>query len=338
MVLPVFLLFFSFSLLFLFGRREQNAKKLSWLLAFIWLMLTLIATFRSEDMPDIEAYLWFWDGWGSERFEIGFATITDVLRTFTTNKYWFLFVFAALSIGLKITAICRISPLIWASLLIYMGNFFILHDMIQMRCAVASGLLLHALYYLCNHRLKYFFIITGIAILFHYSAIVALPLYFLNIEKCNKWFYICLILISYFFIGITPLLGRIIQYIPIEGIKLLWFSYEDTIGEKLNVFNSIHLLRILVCFFLLSRIEGVAALNKYAILLVKIYAISLTLFVVLSDMPTAAIRISEFYQIVEILLVPMLMYAIKIKVFSRMSVFMISAFFLFYNICINEYL
>ena len=152
MILPVFSLFFLFSLLFLSGKCKDNRKTLYVILLFIWLVLALIATFRPFDMPDRENYIDIWYGNGTERYEIGFTTIVDLLQIFTKNEYAFLFVFAALSIALKMIAIYRITSFIWASLLIYTANIFILHDMIQIRCAIASGLLLWAVYYLVNRR------------------------------------------------------------------------------------------------------------------------------------------------------------------------------------------
>lgn len=341
MVLPVSVLFSVFSILFFVSKREQRAKSLLFPLLLIWLALALIATFRPEYMADRGNYIAFWQGWGGERFEIGFATIADVLRRFTVNEYSFLFVFAALSVALKMVAICRMSPLIWASLLIYISNFFILHDMIQMRAAVASGLLLVAVYYVVNRKICQFLLVASFAVLFHYSAILIFPLWFLHTSKCNKWFYIGLIIVSYLFVGIIPitLIGNLIRYIHIEDIELLWYSYEDTLGEYLNIFNAVFLSRILICFSLLLYIQKIALVNKYAVIWVKVYAISLSLFVLLSDFPTAAIRISQLYQIVEILLIPMLLYAFsRILLIGRLMLFCIALFFLLFNIFYNEYL
>ncbi len=332
MVLPVFLLFFSFSLLFLFGKREQNAKALPWPLAFVWLLLALIATFRPEDMADRENYMWVWSGWSGDRMEIGFMTIKNMLRAVTTNEYWFLFVFAALSIGLKVAAICRISPLIWASLLIYIGNIFILHDMIQMRCAIASGLLLHAVYYLGNRDSKRFLLTFGLAFSFHYSSLIILPLWFLNTKRSYKYFYIGLIALAYVVGGVLPM-ASLMQYLPIEGLQNLWMMYEDTVGNEINVFNAMQLGRVAICIFLLLFIERVAAYNKYAILMVKIYAISIAALVLFSSVPVIAFRVSELYQVVEIVLIPMIVYAVKGNVFlKRAAIFVIGLAFLLMNV------
>ena len=331
MVIPVTVLFFIFSLLLFVDNREQRIKKVFPFLCLVWLALSLIAAFRPENMADRVNYVNFWNGWGSERFEIGFATITDALRAITTNEYCFLFVFASLSIWLKIKAICRMSPLIWASLLIYIGNIFILHDMIQMRCAIASGLLLHAVYYLGNRDTKRFLITFGIAFLFHYSSLIILPLWFLNPQRSYKYFYIGLIVFAYIVGGILPV-ANWMQYLPITGLQNLWAMYENMDGD-VNIFNAVQLGRTAICVFLFLFIDRIRACNKYAVLMVKIYAISIAVLVLFSSVQVIAFRVSELYQVVEIVLIPMIVYAVKGNIFlKRMAVFAVGLAFLLINV------
>ena len=331
MILPVFSLFFLFSLLFLSGKCKDNRKTLYVILLFIWLVLALIATFRPFDMPDRENYIDIWYGNGTERYEIGFTTIVDLLQIFTKNEYAFLFVFAALSIALKMIAIYRITSFIWASLLIYTANIFILHDMIQIRCAIASGLLLWAVYYLVNRRAISFLVISIVAFLFHYSSIVIFPLWFLSINRSDKYFYMALIAFAYIVGGIVPI-SDLMQYIPIEGLQNLWRMYEQTLGDEVNVFNAVQLGRVTICLLLLYFIDRISIYNKYAILLVKIYAISIAALVLFSSVPVIAFRVSELYQVVEVVLIPMAVYAIKGYVFfKRTLVIIVGLAFLLMN-------
>lgn len=336
MIIPVVLLFCLFSCLFINGKREQRLKTIQ--LVLVWLTLAIIATFRPANMADRQNYLDFWNGYGGERFEFGFTAITEFLRVFFSNDYCFLFFFACLSIGLKIWAIRKISSLIWASLLIYIGNIFILHDMIQMRCAIASGLLLHAVYYLGTRNTKFFLVTFLIAFLFHYSSLIILPLWFLNVNRPHKLFYICLIFVAYCVGPVFPI-ESFIQMLPIEGIQSLWEVYENTIDGDVNIFNAMQLGRIAICVFLLLYIDRICLYNKFAILMVKIYAISIVTLVLFSRVPVIAFRVSELYQVVEIVLIPMITYAFKGKVLmKRMVIFIIGLAFLLMNIFYMKYL
>ena len=71
----------------------------------------------------------------------------------------------------------------------------------------------------------------------------------------------------------------------------------------------------------------------------KIYAISIAVLVLFSSVPVIAFRVSELYQIVEIVLIPMITYSIDGKIFlKRMAVWIIGLSFLLMNIYYSELL
>lgn len=334
MIFPVFVLFTTCSILFI------QSKRIHWRISitFFWMMLSLIAAFRSENMADISNYLLFWEGWIGDMYEPGFVLMATFIKKLTTNFHVFLFASAALSIGLKLFAICRISPLIWGSLLIYISNIFILHDMIQMRCAIASGLLLCALYYVKEKRLKPFLLISFVALLFHYSAIIIFPLWLLNKEKPQKVLFIGLIIGAYL-IRTTFSLGQSVQYIPIKEIQDRWSLYSNSLDMEINIFNALQLSRVCLCIVLFWVVDKIYKKNDLAILLCKIYALSIAALVLLSDFPVLAFRISEFYQTIEIVLLPMLIYAFGIhRLLGRITVILIGLCFLLLNVFYNKLL
>lgn len=338
MILPITFFYFLFSCLFVGNVRGQQSRNLIYILFIIGLSLSLIAAFRVERMADRQNYIDIWNGWDRDRLEIGFTTYVDMLRMISTNSYWFLFSCATFSVFLKLWAINRMTKLIWASLLIYIANMFILHDMIQLRCAIASGFLLHAVYYLVNRNTKCFLLASVLAFSFHYSALIIFPLWFLNVSRSYKFYYIGLIFLSYIIGGSLPI-SVLIEYIPITGIQKLWDFYKTTEGNEVNIFNAIQLGRLVICIFLLLHVERISYYNRYAILLVKIYAISLSLFVLFSNVSVIAFRISELYQIVEILIIPMIVYAINGHVLiKKMIVVIIGLSFLLMNIFFLKYL
>ena len=303
MIVPVCLLFTLFSLLFLFTSENsiRRSKKVCVILLFTWVGLSLIAAFR-PDMADKENYeLFFQYPIYGKRFEIGFRYLTELIKRLGAGLTFFFFFFAAISIALKLWAIRKMTTLLWGSLAIYVSNFFILHDMIQMRCAVASGLLLHAVYFVWKRNLLAFLIVTSVAVLFHYSAVIIFPLWCLNTTKSQKFFYIGLIVIAYMLGGILSLVNYI-QYIPIKGINELWSSYRSTIGGDINIYNGVTLLRVLLCLFLLISSERIYVRNKLVFLLTKIYSIAIAAFVLFANLPVVAWRVSELFMIIEIIL------------------------------------
>lgn len=311
MVIMVFAIFFLCSVFYLAGKRVNIAQ-----LAFICGILVLIATFRSEDMPDWISYWLFWNSLDGERFEIGFTFLADFVKKVSSNFYLFLFCCAALSVSLKILAIYRMTPQVLGTLVVYLGHTFILHDMIQIRCGIASGFFLLAIYSKVNRNLVKFLTFSFLAFLFHYSAIIIFPLWLLSSTRPHKKLYLVLIFLCYLF-GTSFPIANFIQVIPIEGIQNLWKMYEHTLGDEMSIFGIMQLSRLVICIFLFCFVDKIYIQNKYAIFLLKIYALSIMSFVLLSGVPTMAQRISEFYQVVEILLIPMIVYTIKCNVLVK---------------------
>ena len=82
--------------------------------------------------------------------------------------------------------------------------------------------------------------------------------------------------------------------------------------------------------------------NKYAILLIKCYAIALFTFVFLADIPVFAFRICYVFLISEIILIPLLIYLFKPRWILKIMVILVSvAYFLIeivYNQIVNPYI
>lgn len=323
MVIPIFIIFSLLSLLYISGKRAHVIH-----LVFIGVVLALIAAFRSEEMKDWISYYLFWNDVIGERFEYGFTFFANALKKCGANFHMFLFCCAALSISLKFFAIYKMSSFIWGSLLVYIGQMFILQDMIQIRCGIAAGFFMLAIYFIVNRRLKYFLLFSFLAVLFHYSAIVIFPLWFLGVNHSYKKIYFGLILLSYI-MGSSFSIVNLIQYIPIDGIQNLWKMYDQTIGDEMNIFGIMQLFRLVICTYFLFFIDKIYVHNKNAIILVKIYALSIMAYVLFSGIPVVAQRISEFLQVVEILLIPLFAYTIKCNVlFKRMCVIAFGLLFL----------
>src|SRR5574344_2493420 len=87
------------------------------------LILVLIATFRSPNMPDYFNYtLLFQGGYGVEEtrsFEVGFTFLVDQIRKVTSNNLWYFAIFSTISVSISILAIERESHFFWLSIVIY---------------------------------------------------------------------------------------------------------------------------------------------------------------------------------------------------------------------------
>jgi hypothetical protein len=282
-------------------------------------ILFLIAGLRAEGVTrDYENYLYAYNNIDiSSRFEPTFTIIAFFVK-YIFNKPIFLFIiYAVIGVSIKFIAIKQLTNLILLSALLYLSNFFLLHEMTQIRVGVASGILLLCIKPLYERNFKRFFFLVVIAVSFHYTAVVILPLWFLKPISLKKKFYLCVIPFVYLLTlnGLT--VGFLIEHVPIPQVQSLYSMYQLQIesgeGDVINLFNSLQILRCAVLFLLIYFSELLVLKNKYSFLLIKIYTIALACFVLFSDIPVISFRISELLSIVEIVLIPLSIYIFKEK-------------------------
>lgn len=317
MILYLIILFFLLAIFLLLKPKWKYNK---YIYVLIGVILAFTAGLRPEDatndyMGYLKAYYTINDY--SSRLEPTFYIIVSFVKVVFSNPVFLFIIYAILGVSLKFIAIKQISELYLLSALIYFTSFFLLHEMTQIRAGVASGILLLCIKPLYQRNLKKFIILVALSISFHYSALVFLLLWFLNPKNIDRKFYLSLIPIVYILALKGFTLGFIIEHIPIDPIQTLYSMYkinmEKGLGDKINLFNGVQLLHCAMALFLIYNVDKLKKQNEYAPILLKIYTLSIIIFVMFSDFPVISFRISELLGIVEIILIPFLLYLFKPK-------------------------
>lgn len=257
--------------------------------------------------------------------EFSFLQISRILRFFVDNVHIIFLFYAILGVSLKFEAIRRLSPILFLPVVIYLGNYFILHEMTQIRAGVASGLLLLSIPYLAERKWKQTLTCWFIALFFHYSSAALFLLVFLNNKDIsNKWKIILasIIPIGYilYFLGVN-----VITTLPIPYIGNKIEAYQDLkakgiIGDEINVFNAVFLVKEAIFLYLLYMYDTVKQFNKYLPLMLRIMALSIFSFLIFAPLPVLAFRISELYGIVDIILFTNIYYTIRPSILSKIIV------------------
>jgi hypothetical protein len=180
--------------------------------------------------------------------------------------------------------------------------------MTQIRAAIASGLMLISILSIQQNKYLKFLLINFIAVFFHYSALIILPLWFFC-KIQNKYFLSLLIPLCYLiFIFKTDL----IYILPIPGLeeKLAIANSLDNNGsiksEPINVFNYYQVYKIFLFYILYFFRKKLAPTNDYFYILLNIYMFSIIALPLFYNSQMIGFRISQFYGIVEIILLPLL--------------------------------
>lgn len=336
MIGPLLLLYVSLIVFLGFNKKYQSSIIFCTILA---LLLVLIATYRSPSSPDYGNYMNLYD-YEFENKEIGFLALIKISKWMSKSPLLYFFLSAVLSISLKVFAIRKISPFIGLSLIVYISNVFMLHDMIQMRCAISSGLLLWSLYFYCSNDKIKSLVISSIAVVFHYSAVIIFFIYLLDRQKFNKGVAVVLLVFSYILALSGYGFGTLWGYIPWGEFARLWNTYSDMMatGEmnKINLFSAFFVTRFGICMALILYYDKIRVLGDIYIAGLKMYVISICMYLLFSDVPILAFRLSELFQVVEVFLVSSMVLLFDSRSFGRFFVICITTAFLLINIFYNE--
>lgn len=318
-----------------------NPSKRKFFFFFIGLVLFIAAGAR-EGWADYDNYV---KGFGYVlngfygTMEPSFVLITYVVNFFIGNVLGLFFVYAFIGVSVKFLAIKQLTQLWFFSILIYLSNFYILHDLIQIRAGIASALLLLSIKPIYERNFKKFLFLFILAFLFHYSSLVILPLWFL-FKKPPKILLYSIIPIGYVLYLLN--INLIMSLIPIPAIKHKLELYQEVLAQgrqnEINVFNLVFLMKICLYYVLLFKMDLINKKNKYFNYLIQIFALSLFSFPAFATMPVVAFRISELFGIVEVIIIPFLYYAFKPQSISKMIVISVGLSFFYISIFYSKYL
>lgn len=196
------------------GASDKNKRRL---LMLTCLALVLFAGFRDFSWADTNIYRI-----GFEEFTPSFSNIVMVdrpygyiekgffylgvfVKTFTDNVYIYFLFIALLSFYFLYKAFDKycIYPLL--GVCAYVSRFYIARNLIQIRAGLSYAIILVAVQYITKRDWKRYFGLVFIAYLFHQSALIAVPLYFLCLINIKKKHIVVGIIvafiISYFYSG-----------------------------------------------------------------------------------------------------------------------------------------
>ncbi len=316
MIISLYLYLFSFLMVFCWGVSSnfrfrltsgnqfsvnKNSGTTKLFLFFLGTVLTFTCLLKPEEIADYSEYLRYYNfisfGIGnSERLEPTFLWIAGIAPTFPI----LILIYALISISLNLWVIQRYSCNIPVSILLYLSPYFVLHDMIQIRAAVACALMLWAITFIPSRDWKRYFTLIAIAILFHKSAIIFLPMYFLSGKKINKSFYTIVVIALLVAAAIHISIGLLIKYIPVPAIQAYYLSYTSSFWNAAPSVGVVIFGKCIMALWMIWKIENIQSVFPYAIISLKIFIASIACFILFTDIPVMAGRLYEATGVIDI--------------------------------------
>lgn len=283
------------------GGLSNNQKRAAQLLlGIITLILIAVCIWRSEDMSDYAMYQRMYNMGGGENvnreLEPTFSMIVALSPTFMI----FLAAYAFLSVPAHIYSIYRNSPNIWLSFVLYLTVYFVLHDMVQIRAAVAIALLLIAVRYVVERKWLYYYVLVGIASCFHFSAAIFLLLYFIPYKSLNKWVWSALLVVFLIFGVLNMQFGYFAKFIPVGFVQNYLESYLGNKDFTASAIGPARIAKVLCCIMMLFGLERIKKSYPFAVPVLFIYILSQFCYLLLGDIPVLQGRMGELFGSFEI--------------------------------------
>ena len=267
--------------------------------------------------------------------EFGFHFLGIIVKTFTSNgTVYFLFIsfLTFLFIYLSLEKY-GFYPLI--GLAVYMGRFLIGRNYCQIRAGLAIAIIIFGTQYITKQKLWKFLLVVLIAYQFHHSAILALPLYFMNKVDIKKWHIYAGIGVA--FIAAAFYGSAIKNFVQgSDYINDMASSYVQEGSEKAysqTLANPMIYYQVFILFVYTYLEDRLKKLTEHYYTIRNAYFISCVLLIVLVQYAILAGRTSTVFATYEMIMIPMLILLFKKqdRAFPVILIGIVSAVFFYLN-------
>lgn len=275
---------------------SESGRKMAWFgAAMIIAILVVLCIFKPEDIADRDMYRQMYEMGGGDRINRDIEPSFGMLSRLAPNFLFLLGIYAVLSVSGHIIGIFRNSPNIWLSLLIYLTYTYILHDVVQMRSAVAIGLMLIAVRFITERNWIVYFSMVAVAFYFHYSAIIFVCFYFLPSKHLNKWIWSALLIIGTIGGLMNSQFGYIAKFIPLEIVQNYFESYMGSKNYEASLIGPVRIFKVLLAIVMLFNQERIKESYPMAIPVLIFFMASQLSYLLLSDIPVLQGRFGEMF-------------------------------------------
>lgn len=300
------ILFFSVFLIDL--KLDKKANNL--VFTVLSVILIFFVGFRGDIEPDYINYLDIYNQSSKSKytdFEIEplYLFLNKLVIFFGGSFPYIVFIMSLLSLMPKLLFFKKYSPNFALSITVFFCSSLFFFDFIAIRQAVAIGIFMYSLKYIQQRKLMLYFLLILIASLFHISALILLPCYFvLNRDfSRNK---------LYFLVGICAVVNLLQINVNLLNNVLSFFPLPGATIAKLAIYSSetefaFITPKQIVLGFLFIYIKGrTDSNNKMLNICINVYILGIILGTLLNELPQFSYRIKWYFFTLEALLIPFL--------------------------------
>ncbi len=316
----IIFLFFITALLAFFEDRLPKVMSLTTYI-MIGIVLILVAGLReigidADSVQYQSTYINYYNERVASNTDVSYIWLSALFNNFSSDVHVLFLFYAFWGVTLKFIAFRKLTDYVFLAVLFYLGFYFELHEVTQIRTGLMSGIFLLTIIPIAEKRRLLATALLLLGAFFHLSALALLPLLFFSNKKLSqKWKIVLAISIPFSYV-VYYVGGSIIMNVdlPYIGNKLALYQMATATGltnVTINVRSPFHLLTIFVFYYLLYFSDTITKRNKYFPLMMKIFAIGLCSYTVFGFLPVLSQRISYLFRIITIILFTNICYSIR---------------------------
>lgn len=286
----------------------------------ILLCLCILCALRGNDIRDTTVYL---DAflYGDDRFEIGFQYLIKAIKTITTSPPYIFGFFALISVGMKMFYFRKYSTFFIPTILVYICGLFVSQDLIAIRAAIVSGLLLWSFHFAMEKKVTQYLLVALLSTLFHTSGFLIFLVWPIVNLPINLKYYLFFIPISYALYFGYKGFGYLVSHIQLGYIQALYDLYTEN-EVKANVFGLSFIADCLISMYLVysnkkydlttiknglktlvSSDNTLLSINNKHIAMLKLYTFACALYILVSDVAVFSARLAQLFFIISPLVI-----------------------------------
>lgn len=288
------------------------------ILITIGIALICISAFKpmtTADAVNYERYFYFHD-------DIIIEAMTEPTYRYLSRLYLSMgfgviamfLTYALIAVSIKLALLWKLTPFVFTAMVVYVGIYYPLHDVVQIRSGVSAAFLLWSIIPLQKGRYLWATVLFLIATLFHYSSLAFLPILLvgnMEIGKYWKWILavsppICLLLYIAGFGAFSLVPGN-----AIEG-KLDFYKEIGTNAENYVPYKQITFLAEFVTLYIfLYFYDTIHRHCCYTPILVKMLALEMAYFTLFADIEVLGMRLHDLFGLFNAFSYACLLYIIR---------------------------
>lgn len=319
---------------------------LLWFYISVFLVVSITRpTSYVSDYKNYENYFYSFDNKIIQlTVEQSFLLIAEFVYRHGGTMHTMIWIFAFISIPLKLYAVRKMTDgtCFLLSLLVYASNYFQLHDCEQIRLAAGMAFGMYAMYLRVERRSVWLICaLMLMAIAFHHTmGAMVIPLAICPKNLSSKWKK-TLALIVPVSILLWALHINIITSLPIPYVEQKLKIYELAIANgqhmEIRVINIMVLFRVVLFYYILYYYDIIKPHVKALPILMLCDCLSIATWFGLSEMSVIAVRMSQLFGFVEIILFSCIYYTIRPAWCGKVIVMFLAIYLYAQNYAYNQF-